>query len=183
MNPPDYNDNDYERTRQRQWHEEQAEKERETRRLQQMSIPELRAELEYRTKNALIEEIGRIKGTVARVANDHAAQVVRGALGFTESFGKWEVDHCNGRNTPMANALGEIALTQIKLAIPDFIHNFIAEIKKEDLGMFDAGRRNYKEQLSRQITSYVQKWLEDEAVRRGKEIVEQLKQLPPPKEK
>lgn len=165
--------NDYSR-------ENQQKRAEELKQLEDMSVDELKAELEKRTKEALVTEIKTINQTVVMLVQQHARDIIAGALGFDSRFGRWEVDHCNSRQTAIANALGQAALSQIQLALPDFIAEMKVDISKQDF-MTGAGRRDYTDQLRRRLAEHMQKWVEDEALRQSKELIEQLK--PPEKKK
>jgi hypothetical protein len=126
----------------------------------------------------LVEEIANIRPTVVSIVQQHAKEIIANALGFSSSFGRWEVDHCNARQSAIGNALGEAALEQIQMAIPDFIFDYKAILKKEDF-LLGAGRRDYKEQMVRRLSQHMDKWVEEESLRQSKELIETLKASKP----
>lgn len=144
-----------------------------------MSLEELKKELEARTKAALVEEIEQINTTVVSLVQQHARDIIAGALGFDARWGRWEVDRTNQRQSAISNALGQLALEHIQLVVPDFVAEMKVEISKVDF-MQSAGRRDYAEQLKRLIADRMYKFVEEESVRQSTELIAQLK---PPEKK
>lgn len=139
-----------------------------------MSLGELKKELEARARAALLEEIEKINITVVTLVQQNARDIIANALGFSSTWGRWEVDHCNDRKSAIANALGQAALSQIQLALPDFIAEMKTDITKEDF-MKSAGRRDYADQYRRRLAEHMHKWVEEESLRESKVIIEEIK--------
>jgi hypothetical protein len=64
----------------------------------------------------------KIHAKVTEQLDTNAEQMVLKLLGFDNRWGKWEVDHCNGRAGN--SAIGDYMMQQHSIAIKEFFDNF-----------------------------------------------------------
>lgn len=139
-----------------------------------MSLEELRGELERRSKELLAHEIEELPTTLRHLVQENSTKLLLAALGFQESFGRWEVNRTGG-NSPMASALGACVMQALQLAIPDFIKEYITDLTRTEL-LQEAGRRDFKHQLHRGTLDRVHTWIDEEAKVQSQKIIATLKQ-------
>lgn len=96
--------------------------------------------------------------------------IVLKLLGFDNSWGKWELDHCNGRSGESAagDYLRQVQQDAIQdwfksVKLPEFSKSLSSVMKKEL-------ERGYKEYLSQ----FLHKYAREEADKTAKEIIESL---------
>lgn len=164
--------NEYER--------EEREKEKAIKRLERMSVEELRDELDKRLREALIEKIQTLDEVIENTIQHAATNIICNALGVTSDHwhdGRWEVDHCNGRKSAIAEELGALALKQIQTAIPDFITGIVGQdIKMPQFRT--ALRKEYREQLAGRAYEKMREFAKEQAEKRSEELMAQLTNNP-----
>lgn len=162
------------REQQMTWEEEARKREERIQALQGLTIEELKAELDKRARLLLAAEIENLPSLVSTLVHQNAKHLLLALLGFEESFGRWEVKRNGDRASPIAAAIGEMAMQQVQLAIPDFIKEFMTTLSKEEF-IQGAGRKDFKWQLNRAYTDHVIKWIEEEAKTKSQETISRLK--------
>ena len=119
----------------------------------------LRAEIECAIKPE------NVKRAVEQVIEQGARDIIYAALGLENRFGRWEVDHGNGRRSAIANELGEHAMSLIKAQMPEFV----AEFKKSQKVVKAALKKEFAEQfdshLERMVRERAREAAEVEATR------------------
>lgn len=100
-------------------------------------------------KDAHTEE--SIKRTVTDLLNKNKEQVVLKLLGFSSSWGKWEVDHCNGRNGN--SAAGDFLRDVQQKAIEDWMTNLILPtLCKADINAINkSAQQDYMYELRKKV--------------------------------
>lgn len=155
--------------------EEQEEDAKDEKRLQKMSVEELKVELDARMKESLIEEIENLPRKIDSHLNEAAWKIICTALGVKKDHwhdGKWEIDS-HHEQSALARALGEHTLTQIKLAIPGFIEGLVVGDPKVK-GIKAAYERSYKERLAHLLNDKIWEVAHKKAEQRFVEIMEKV---------
>lgn len=89
-------------------------------------------------------------------------------LGFDNRWGKWELDHCNGRSGN--TAAGDFVKAEIQKVCPDYLKKQVGalpDLPKETIA-------DLKKYYLRQLESEVKRGLNDMAVQEGRKIAKQL---------
>jgi hypothetical protein len=68
-----------------------------------------KAMAEWIAENAASEE--QVRGRVREMMERHAEDIIAKVAGFDNSWGRWEVDHCNGRMSQVTRFVSEAART------------------------------------------------------------------------
>ena len=85
-----------------------------------MTREEMVSEIEKRTNEILEHRLENIEKDVNTRIDQVVNTIIANSLGFTDSWGRVEIDHCNGRRAAIANAIGEKALALVESRIPDW---------------------------------------------------------------
>jgi hypothetical protein len=136
------------------------------------SIPELQKVLEEETKRQLARLIVDLEVNVKNLVLNNLVTIVGAALGFDLSWGRWEVKNHN--ESPITRAIGDLALANIKLVMPDFIEHLHADAKIQ-AAMKGAISQDYSYRLQRKITESIDAWVVDEAKKQSDTIIAALK--------
>lgn len=155
--------------------EEKEQTKKEEKRLQNMSIEQLRAELDVRMKECLIEEIQKLPERISGHLDSAAWNIICTTLGVKKDHwhdSKWEID-THHEKSAMARALGEHALAQIKTAIPDFIEGLVVGDPKIP-PIKTAYTKAYKEHLAELVNRKIWEVAQSNAEKRFREIMEQI---------
>lgn len=155
--------------------EERIQKEKEEKRLQGMSIEQLRVELDERLKACLIEEINKLPNRISNHLDNAAWHIICAALGMKKDTwhdSKWEIAE-GSKGSALAKALGEHVLSQVKTAIPDFIEGLVVGDPRIP-PIKTAYTRAYKEQLAELVNNKIWEVAQSNAQKRFREIMEQI---------
>lgn len=155
--------------------EEQIEDEKERKRLEKMSIEELKVELDERMKASLIEEIQKLPERISNHLDEAAWHIICRAMGVKKDSwhdSKWEIDSHNEK-TALAVALGDHALKQVKLAIPDFVEGLVVGDPRIP-PIKTAYTKAYKEKLSELVHHKLWEVAHANAQKRFVEIIEEI---------
>jgi hypothetical protein len=155
--------------------EERELTKKEEKRLQNMTIEQLRDELDKRLKESLIEEIQNLPERISNHLDRAAWNIITTTLGVKKDSwhdSKWEIDE-HSRGSAMAKALGEHTLAQIKTAIPDFIEGLVIGDPKIP-PIKTAYTKSYKEHLAELVNRKVWEIAHKNAEKRFVEIMEQI---------
>lgn len=159
---------------------EDEERDKRNRRISELmgkSLPELREMLENETKAQLARLIVDLEINVRNLILNHLGTIVGTALGFDLSWGRWEVKGHN--ESPITRALGELALANIKLVMPDYIERLHSDTKLQE--EMQAGlSKDYDYKLKRKIAENLENWVSNEAKRQSDLVIASLK---PPEKK
>ena len=126
----------------------------------------LKAINEWKSKNT--EEV--LTQRVHDLLDKNAKEVVLKLLGFNESWGKWEVDHCNGR-------AGESAVGDyLKMVKQSAINSWLAkaELPKMDKTISTAMRKELKHDYDRFLKQYLYEYARDQAIETAQEIIKSV---------
>lgn len=143
------------------YEEEKAERKR----LEKMSVEQLREELTQQLKEGLIQQIRKLPDIIALYVDNAATEIVAAAVGLKRDDwhdGKWEVDHGNSRRSAISDELGKLAMKQVMLSFPTFLDGLTKEVKPYP-GLKKAMRQEYKEKLSEKMQEAIVEWAEEEA--------------------
>lgn len=158
-----------------QYEEEREMTKREEKRLQSMSLAQLREELDSRMKESLIEEIQKLPNRISGHLDTAAWHIITRALGVKKDSwhdSKWEID-TNQERSAVARALGEHVLAQIKTAVPDFIEGLLVSDPKIP-PIKTAYTKAYKEHLAQLVNDKIWEVAQRNAQKRFVEIMEQI---------
>lgn len=158
--------------------DEREENDRETKRLQKMTVPQLQEELDKRMKKALIAAIKDLPETIEEQVERAGWHIITAAMGVKRdhwSNDKWEIDGSNGKGTALAVKLGEEALKQVQLAMPDFVMQLVLADGAIPLPKIaQAMRKEYKERVYNTLHEEAGKWVEENAAKRAAELLTKL---------
>lgn len=151
--------------------EEQAEENR----LRSLSVVQLRKEYDKKLRSELTKAIQSIPGTVRGYTEQVAQKVLTASLGIKKDTwhnSQWEVDHNNPKSA-VGNAIGQIILEQLNLAIPDFIASVLSE-RKDLPDIKKLMRKNYDDRLANLAREGIYKAAVEAAQQRWGEIQAQV---------
>lgn len=155
--------------------EERNEKTKEQKRLEKMSIEQLREELDARMRGTLIAEIEKLPQRIDAHLDAAAWNIICAAMGIKKGHwhdDTWEIDDHHSK-TAMALALGEHALKQITLAIPDFIEGLVVGDPRIP-PIKTAYTKAYKQKLAELVNTKLWEVAQRNAEKRFVEIMEQV---------
>ncbi len=111
-----------------------------------------------------------IKATVIGLLEKESKQIVLKLLGFNESWGKWEVDHCNGRGGQ--SAAGDFLTKVQQGAIEEWLKTTVMPTldKKTRDSMLKSAQSEYTYNLTRLVREYAISQAESDA----KAVIAQL---------
>lgn len=157
--------------------EERVRRDQRVAELMGKTIPELQQILERETKEQLVNMIADLEGNVRHLILTHLDTIIGTAMGFDRSWGRWEVKSHN--ESPITRALGELALANIKLVMPDYIDRLHSATELR-AAMEEGLRKDYDYKLRRKVSENLESWLTGEAKRQSDLIIASLK---PPEKK
>jgi len=155
--------------------DEKEQDEKDEKRLQKMGLEELKAELDTRMKDSLIEEIKELPERIDRHLSQAAWDIICAAMGVKKDTwhdSKWEIES-SSKGTALAVALGEHALQQVQMAIPGFVEGLVVGDPKLR-GVKAAYKRSYKEHLAELLNQKVWEVAHKQAEERFVEIMEKI---------
>lgn len=126
----------------------------------------LKAINEWKSKNT--EEV--LTQRVHDLLDKNAKEVVLKLLGFNESWGKWEVDHCNGRAGE--SAVGDYLKRVKQSAIDSWLAE--AELPKMDKTISTIMRKELKHNYDRFLKQYLYEYAQDQARETAQEIIKSV---------
>jgi len=154
---------------------EKEQEEKEEKKLQGMSIEELKAELDERMKACLIEEIQKLPERIDRHLDEAAWSIITTTMGVKKDSwhdSRWEIDE-HSKGSALAKAMGEHALNQIKTAIPGFVEGLLVS-DPALRPIKSAYNKSYKEHLAELLNQKVWEVAHKNAEKRFKEIMEKI---------
>lgn len=158
------------------YYDEEREAERkERKRLEKMSLEELKVELDARMKASLIEAIEKLPERIDRHLDETAWRIICTSLGVKKDSwdgGKWEIDSHHEKSA-IAIALGEHALEQIQQAIPGFIKGLVVGDPRIP-PIKTAYTKAYKEKLAELLHDQLWEVAKTNAQKRYVEIMEKI---------
>lgn len=112
----------------------------------------------------------KIKETVINLLEKESKQIVLKLLGFSESWGKWEVDHCNGRGGQ--SAAGDFLTRVQQGAIQEWLKTVAMPTmnRATKAGMQKSAQSEYTYNLKRLVREYAAA----QAATDAKEVIKQL---------
>lgn len=158
------------------YYDEEREAElKERKRLEKMSVEELKIELDARMKESLIEAIEKLPERIDRHLDEAGWRIICTALGVKKDSwdnNKWEIDS-HPEKTAIAIELGEHAMEQIKLAIPGFIQGLVVGDPRIP-PIKTAYTKAYKEKLGELLHNKLWEVAKTNAQKRYVEIMEKI---------
>jgi len=137
----------------------------------------LRAEYEAELRAMINQRLGNLESIVDNVIEKAAFEIVANAIGVKRDRWDdvWEVDHCNGRRSAVAEELGKRAMEQVRETIPTFVGQFT---KKR--GMKIALQREFDEQYERRLMNAVREAAVEMANYDAEEAIAAFRQIAKP---
>lgn len=121
---------------------------------------------EWKAKNT--EEI--LTQRVHDLLDKNAKEVVLKLLGFNESWGKWEIDHCNGRAGE--SAVGDYLKNVKRAAINSWLDE--AELPKMDKSISAVMRKELKRDYDKFLKEYLYEYAQAQARETAQEIIKSV---------
>lgn len=134
-------------------------------------IEELREAYDAKLREEIEKGLPRVADRVDAMIDEGAREIIFAALGITKRWNEWEVDHCNGRKTAIANELGERAREHIKEHFPAVL----AEFAKPPKNILAIVRKEFMEQYEYHLTRVVRDLAERAATEHASELIEAFK--------
>lgn len=137
-------------------------------------IDEYKAQYDEALRKEIDTRMTHMRELVDGVLSDAAFEIIANAIGMTKdrwNRGQWTVDHCNGRRTAAANALGEHALEYVKSQLPDFVAQFANVPKKLSASM----KKEYRDVYDRKLREVLTAHAEEQARKDADELLNALK--------
>lgn len=124
-----------------------------------------KAMAEWIAENAASEE--QVRGRVRELMERHADDIVAKVAGFDNSWGRWEVDHCNGRMSQVTRFVSEAARAEFQ--------SWLKEQAGGSLPALSAAQRKaLRSDFVRERNDYARTALRELAQRAGAEIAESM---------
>jgi hypothetical protein len=133
----------------------------------QKRIDNARKKAEAAAIDWLKEKEGDIGHTIRMRLDSRMDSIVAKLLGFDDHWGKWEVDHCNGRNGE--SAAGDWLRQQVGETIKSWLAEQAGNLPKLPKTAITGLRKEYL----RVLESELSKLMRDAAVRDARELVDQ----------
>ena len=120
----------------------------------EVSIEDLKKEYDSALRTSIEKQIKDLDDIVAEAIEKSASEIILNAIGMTQHWGQWEVDHCNGRLSTLANSLGEKARKQAEEMASSVANSFKADpsiikaLKKEFSEQYYSSARNSVKELA-----------------------------------
>jgi predicted AAA+ superfamily ATPase len=112
----------------------------------------------------------KIKKTVIDLLEKESKQIVLKLLGFSESWGKWEVDHCNGRGGQ--SAAGDYLTKVQQEAIQEWLKG--AVMPTLDKATKASMQKSAQQEYSYNLTRLVREYAVSQAERDAQTVIKQL---------
>lgn len=98
-----------------------------------------------------------VLGAVTKRLQEHRDEMIWNLLGLSEKWGKWEVDHCNGRNSPITQYLTAEVGDQVREFVRGIAQEVLTEpVKAKIRAAVEAElRKEYKYYYRRDYEQYV----------------------------
>lgn len=135
-------------------------------------IAALRKEID----NVTLEQLKKIRAglehRVASAVDKRIDNILAAALGFSDSWGRLEVDHCNGRKTAIADEIGRFAMDRVKASVDSWIAT-VADEGKLPKGWKQAMKKEYEERLSYKLSEAVRRHADEFAASQAEQLLTQ----------
>lgn len=145
-------------------------------------IADLRRQIDEKTEASLQEALKDLDSRIHSIVEQRISKIVAATLGLEDRWGRVEVDHCNGRQTAVANAIGEMAMAQIDRQFPEWIKQAIGNDKLPK-GWKQAIRKEYDERLNWRLRELVKDHAESVIQTNAEKLLEEAIKMEPPKPK
>ena len=142
---------------------------------EQTPLETLKAEYDKKLRSEIESRLQNLRGLVDSTIAASANEIIANAIGIQKHSWRdqWEVDHCNGRRTSIANELGAEAMRQVKAAVPGFAAEWV---KKPNKKMQEAMRREFEDAYERKFLEVVEEAAEEMARKDAMALLEAFKQ-------
>lgn len=128
------------------------------------SLKDIKARYETELKAALtkyLENESSAEEIVTKLLAKNQEEIILKLLGMNNTWGRWEIDNCNGRNPPISQYIESRARVSVEKFIDsqigDLMNNKIvltADFKKALKNIYD---HHYKKTVEKKITELAQK--------------------------
>lgn len=155
--------------------EEREQDRKDQKRLEKMSVEELRVELNTRMKESLLAEIEKLPERIDAHMDSAAWSIICAALGVKKDSwhdSKWEID-THHEKAALSIALGKHALAAAEMAIPDFIKGLVVGDPRIP-PIKTAYTKAYKEKLAELVNHKLWEVAHKNAEKRFVEIMEMV---------
>lgn len=130
--------------------------------LSDYSEKELREEIRKKTHARLVHLVENVDDYIRRSVDIDVQSMVAAVLGFRYSFDRWEVDHCNGRQSPLTDLIKGRAGKIVSEKLDDFIEKWEPTQKmKKDLQR--AIKEEFHEVYAREVRASVRSTIKEHA--------------------
>lgn len=107
---------------------------------------------------------------VHKLLDNNSDEITLKLLGFNNSWGKWELDHCNGRSGE--SAAGDYLRKVQKHAIEDWLKQVKLPVLNETLST--QMQKHLKGEYDRHLKQYLSDYAQTQANKDAKEIIDSL---------
>ena len=142
----------------------------------QTLIASLRTKAEDAVSESLRKQLdtGLFTKEMLRELKERQGDVVWKLLGLDNRWGKWEVDHCNGRTSPITNYLTEATRGVVESWINEAVTEVLTENGEKLRALAKkAVQKEVRENLERRIQRHAYEVMDKRAAAIASEIVEQ----------
>jgi len=80
-----------------------------------------------------------IDGKIREMLDERLHDTIAKLLGFDDSYGRWEIDHCNGRNSPITRYLDE----KVRDAVRCWLEEHFCDLPEPSDEWYEALRNDY----------------------------------------
>lgn len=116
----------------------------------------------------LREQAPNVKDNVLRILDQRQTEIVAKLMGFSSSWGKWEVDHCNGRSGE--SAAGDWLKSQAGEAVNAWLTAQAGKLPKLPEKAISSLRNEYKKTLEYELRQR----LRERAILDAKDIAQKV---------
>lgn len=98
------------------------------------TIQEFTKEYDEALRDELQRGLKKLPELVTDMVNKGAEEIILNSIGMTHRWHgeHWEVDHCNGRRTELANEIGKLARAQVETLIQSMSDKFVPSKSMKD---------------------------------------------------
>lgn len=103
------------------------------------------------------------------------SEVTLKLLGLDNRWGKWEVDHCNGRQSPINDYLTEATRQQVQTWVVEAVETELANGGTDKVrAAMRAAVRNHLKGLSYDVERHIRRMIDDHAIAVAKQVMEEM---------
>jgi hypothetical protein len=145
---------------------------------QEQRIKDLRKQIDDKTEAALAECLKDLDYRIQCSIDKRIGDIVAQSMGFSNRWHEWEIDHCNGRATAIANAIGERAEMYLAEKMPNYLDEVIGK-KVLPKGWKTAIRKEFDERLGWLLRDMVKNHADGIMQSTAEKLLEEALKAPP----